>query len=88
MTIKCVLSLSAGVLSSLFGRFSSIWKFTGEIVMFAPFIVGALFEKSKEYLASRALTTDHMSGLNMTTQCCIMLDNSKYGAFFSVNAEH
>jgi hypothetical protein len=56
--------------------------------MFAPFIVGALFEKSKEYLASRALTTDHMSGLNMTTQCCIMLDNSKYGAFFSVNAEH
>ena len=68
MTIKCALRLPVGVLSSLLGRFSGIRKFTSEIVVLAPFIVGTLFGKSIKYPVLRALTTYHMSRLDMSTQ--------------------
>jgi hypothetical protein len=85
MAVKCVLSRPASIIGSLLGCFSSIRKFAGEIVTFAPLIVRALFEKLKEYLASEILATDRMSRLNMTTQSCIVMDNRKHGAIFSVN---
>ena len=85
MAIKCVLSRSVSILRSLLGRFSNIRKFAGEIVTFAPLIVDTLFEKLKEYLASEILATDRMSGLNMTTQSCIVVDNRKHRAIFSAN---
>ena len=50
MAIKRVLS-PVSILRSLLRRFSSVWKFTGEIVSFAPLIVGTLFEKLKAYLS-------------------------------------
>jgi hypothetical protein len=45
MAIERVLSCSMSVLGSLLGLFSSIWKFTREIVTLAPLIIWTLFEK-------------------------------------------
>ncbi len=84
MAIECVLSHSLSVFGSLLGCFSSSRKFAGEIVTLAPLIVDTLFEKS-ERIQHQTSATYHMSRLNMTTQRQIMLDNSNYRAFFSVN---
>jgi hypothetical protein len=61
MTIKCALCFPVGVLSSLLSGFSGIRKFTSEIVVLAPLIVGTLLGKSIKYSALRALTTYHIS---------------------------
>jgi len=47
MAIKHVLGCSVSVLRSLLGRFSSIQKFTGEVVTLAPLVVHTLFERLK-----------------------------------------
>jgi hypothetical protein len=60
MALKRVLSHSASILSSLLGRFSSIWEFTGEIVTLAPLIVGTLFKRSIKYLTLTTSATDHV----------------------------
>jgi hypothetical protein len=85
MAIKHVLSHSLCVFGSLLGCFPSGREFAGEIVTLAPLIVDTLFEKLKMDLASKTLVTYLMSGLNMTTQGCIVVDNSNRGAIFSVN---